>query len=360
MSEMEDPISARMRTYTSAVPRSSHGPADASGAARPLGEKIGEGISKVTGTEKLEGFSLSEFFSEVFSKHGEYDVENFFTVGTPLTTPPVSAVSTAWPKPWLFVRTLLSSVVLYALLRLGYSSFGNANLIPGIMLVGTVAIPCSVLILFVESNVLRNVSLYQVLRVFLFGGVLSLLLTFFVSIGTEKLGIDQKMGALAAGIAEEIAKLAAVVITVRSARFPYRLNALLFGAAVGTGFAVFESLGYALNMSGGTYQGMTEIIFLRGCLAPFGHVIWTAITATALWRVKGRRPFAWSMVFDMRFLRLALASTVMHAIWNSSYQLPMYGKYVLLGVVGWTIVFILMGEGLKEVRTIQRYGTGSR
>ncbi len=35
---------------------------------------------------------------------------------------------------------------------------------------------------------------------------------------------------------------------------------------------------------------MVNNLILRGALAPFGHVAWTAIAAGAFWRVKGAQP----------------------------------------------------------------------
>lgn len=355
MNEFEDPISARLRTYgsrPSAAPAQSA--AEPRSAERPTGpqtagvvDKAAEKLSKLTGTEKLEGFSLKAFFSDVFSRHGEDEIEDFFTVGTPVTTPPISSVDTSWPRPWRFFRLFVASSILYALFRMGFTQFQNSNLIPGLILTGVVAIPCSVLVLFVETNVLRNVSLYQVLKAFFLGGVVSLLVSLVMFEVTSAAKLDW-MGASVAGLAEEPGKLAALLLVVRSARFRYKLNGLLFGAAVGAGFAVFESMGYAFRS--GSYDALVDNIFVRGVLSPFGHIVWTAICGAAIWRVKGARPFAWSMLGDGRFLRLAAVSVISHIIWNSPLQLPFYGKYAAIGLVCWTVVFALIQEGLGEVR----------
>ena len=351
MSELEDPISARLRAYGSEPTVSEARPTEGDRAAVPQAagvvNKAAEKLSKLTGTEKLEGFSLKAFFSDIFSRHGEDEVENFFTVGTPATTPPISSVDTTWPRPWLFFRLFVASSVLYALFRMGFSQFHNSNLIPGLILTGVVAIPCSVLVLFVETNVRRNVSLYQVLKVFFLGGVVSLLVSLVMFEVTSVAKLDW-MGASVAGLAEEPGKLAALLLVVRSARFRYKLNGLLFGAAVGAGFAVFESMGYAFNS--GSYDALVDNIFIRGVLSPFGHIVWTAICGAAIWRVKGTRPFAWAMLGDSRFLRLAAVSIFSHILWNSPLQLPFYGKYVAIGCVCWVVVFSLMQEGLREIR----------
>ena len=44
-----------------------------------------------------------------------------------------------------------------------------------------------------------------------------------------------------AGVVEEVAKLLTVVVVMRSTRYKYILNGILFGATVGAGFAAFET-----------------------------------------------------------------------------------------------------------------------
>ncbi len=58
------------------------------------------------------------------------------------------------------------------------------------------------------------------------------------------------------------------------------------GAAVGFGFAAFESAGYAFNAlftaSGLSLPNLVETEVLRGVLAPLGHGLWTAIRRATL------------------------------------------------------------------------------
>src|SRR5207244_7482217 len=84
----------------------------------------------------------------------------------------------------------------------------------------------------------------QSVRLIAMGCVLSLLCAI---IGYDLTVLGQ-LGPLSPGIIEEVAKLATVVLVVRQAtRYKYILNGMLFGAAVGVGFAVFESAGYAFE-----------------------------------------------------------------------------------------------------------------
>jgi len=316
-----------------------------------------------TGLEKLEGFSLQALFSDIFGKHKAEDIEEFFTVGTPRATPPIEAVDTSWPRPWLFFRALAASVVLYMILSGGLDYFNNLRLLPGMMVMGTIAVPFSALLFFYEVNVRQNISLYQVLRLFFLGGILSLIisLVFFAWAGDIVTG---SWAASTAGPIEESGKLLALILVARSPRYHYKLNGLLMGAAIGTGFAVFESMGYAFdNLLDGVFaltrgmkvapvEMMTDNIFTRGVLSPFGHIVWTAIAGAALWRAKGAHPFRMSMLLNGKFWHLFLIPVLLHVLWNSPLlpNIPYYGRYLLLGFIAWFVVLALVQEGLKELR----------
>jgi len=99
---------------------------------------------------------------------------------------------------------------------------------------------------------------------------------------------------------------------------------------------------------------MVDNIVLRGLLAPFMHIVWTANATAALWLVKGDKPFEWSMLGAPRFLRVMISSMVLHMLWNSKFgilPLPLVLdlKYLLLGILAWIICFRLVQEGLRQL-----------
>ena len=339
--------------------------ADASDArsdadANPAGAMHAKMASAI-GIEKLKGFSLSDLFSEVFARHSRTEVENYFTIGTEKSTPDILEVDASWPKPWLFTRMIVASLVLYFLMWFGWKMWANTNLLPGLMLIGSFAIPISTLVLFVELNVRRNVSLYMVVRLVFLGGIFSLLLTHFLPVTIAFLSPmfgnwSVYLGDSIAGPLEESAKVLAMVAVASAAKYRYKLNGLLVGAAVGTGFSAFESAGYAFNiiLVGGGVDAMVQNINMRGLLSPFSHIVWSAIAGCALWRVINGQKFKWRMLCDERFIRLLLVSVVLHMIWNSPLQLPYYGKYIILGIAGWFVCLSLVQEGLHEIAEEQK------
>jgi protease PrsW len=308
-------------------------------------------LAHTVGVDALHAVPLHRMFSEVFRAHNDEEVEHILAAGAPETTPPLAAVSTDWPRPWVFGRLLVLALAAYGAFLLAWTQTGNRNLIPGLILTGSFAVPMSILVLFFEFNVRRNVSLYQVMRLLLLGGVLALLLSLFMyRIGAAAV---QGLGAAIAGVVEEPAKLLALGIVINNPRYRYTLNGLLLGAGVGTGFAAFESAGYAFRA--GLEDGslvMRDVILTRGVLAPFTHIVWTAMAAGALWRVKQDQPFSWQMLNDPRWRRVLAVAVLLHMVWDSGYELGGL-LYLMVGLAGWFMVASLIQEGLAQVRLEQ-------
>lgn len=64
--------------------------------------------------------------------------------------------------------------------------------------------------------------------------------------------------------------------------------------ASGAGFAVLETMGYAvvaLVESRGQPAAVDGTLLLRGLLSPAAHIAWTGLTAAALWHAAAR---SWS------------------------------------------------------------------
>jgi RsiW-degrading membrane proteinase PrsW (M82 family) len=322
-------------------------------------DRLGERISTAAGVEKIQGFSVGEMFSEVLRRRTPEQVEEYFTVGTPTTTPALLSVDTNWPKPWAFARAFFFSVAAYALLVYGFREFENLYFIPGIMVLGSIAFPLAILVFFFEMNVVRNISVYRLFRLVVFGGIFSLVISLF---GFRYTNLSSWLGAMSAGIVEETGKLVAVAVIASRSRYRGTLNGLLIGAAVGTGFSVFETMGYVMvqGLFEGGADGMFDIITTRGWLNLLGdHSLWTGMVGAALWRVSGDQPFRFEMLKDPRFLRVFALAMGLHMINNAPFPLPAYGKYLAIGFVAWVVILSFVQIGLKEVRAAQLELAGS-
>lgn len=327
---------------------------------------LADAVSRLVGVDSIGGFSFSETFSHVFKTHSDEETELNLACGTTSTTPPLELISPAFPQPWMFIRTLALSLGVFWLLKFSYSEVDqNPVLIPGLILLGSAATPLSLLVLFFEVNKPRNVSIYQLVKLVLGGGALAMLITsllnpvvipFFV----EKLYADPKKLdwsdlAWTAGPVEESAKMLALLWVVNKRRYEWTLNGLLFGAAVGTGFAILETCGYAfLSLTEGPAKGveaMFSILLLRGLLASFSmHVVWSAIVGAGLWRAKRGRPFEISILASRLFVGPFLVAVSLHALWNSPLSCGGFvTKILLVSSVGWIVVIGLIREGLREI-----------
>ncbi|MBL8340879.1 MAG: PrsW family intramembrane metalloprotease [Rubrivivax sp.] len=330
------------------APSTKAGP-DGGSAMQALANRITDPL----GLERLEGFDVRALFSETLRHRAPDEMERYMGVGTPDTTPPLTAAMGQWPRPWLFLRTLVFALLAYGLLLWTFREFANPKVIPALIIVGSFAVPLATLILFFELNTPRNVSILRITELVILGGAVSFLISLFLFRLTN---LTSWLGPPAAAFVEETGKLATLLVLARFAqqeRYSFSLNGLLFGAAVGTGFAAFESAGYAfewlLKRTGGV-AAMIDVITIRGVLAPFGHIAWTAIAACAVWRVRALGvPLAQAVVHP-RFLMLFAVPVALHFVWNTGFRLPLFGKEILLGFIGYVVVFSLVQSGLKEVR----------
>lgn len=309
-------------------------------------------ITEKLGIERIEKFSLQEFFSQVFKKHDSDEIEELFSAGTKKTTPVLNESMGVLPSPWVFFRVLAGALFTYALFYYGWQNFNNMNLVPGLIIVGSFAVPASVLILFYELNTPRNVSITRTIQMVMAGGGISIIFSLLLSEMTPLLG--RLFGASSAGIVEEFGKLLAVVSVLRLVpieRYPFKLNGLLFGAAVGSGFAAFESAGYALRVGLlSNSEAMLSNITIRGAMSPFAHIAWTAIAASAYLSMRPNHPDFWSTIRDKSFVTLFGVSVALHFVWNLPFEGPFMVKYWVLGFIAWVVIISQVQSGLREIR----------
>lgn len=302
-------------------------------------------VDMVPKFEKSIEPKIQNIFSRVFRNHSELEAERLFIVGTALTTPKISEVKDTWPKPWLFARVFIIALLAFVGLHIGFSYFSNINFLPGLIIVGAFAIPLTTLIFFWEMNAPQNIAFYRIIYVVFIGGIVSLLVALvFFDI------LRNNVNPITIGIAEELAKAITVISFVRYRKYRFILNGLLIGAAVGAGFAAFETAGYALRaLLSGDIQNLYTTILWRGLFAPGGHVAWAGLTGAAFCRVQGDRPFKLNMLFSIKFLRVFILVVLMHALWDT----PITGMFpfgqIFLMIASWIVVFLLMRAGLKEI-----------
>lgn len=316
--------------------------------------KFVDAINDMTGQEGKTDIRLRELVSEVFRRHTVEEREELFISGTKKTTPAPENMTADWPHPWLFARIFLMFLVVFAGLLVMILQFSNTNAIPGAMFIGALIVPFSLVIFFWETNIPRNISIFDVVSIFFIGGVMSLIFT-LILYGYIYVGELNYTGAILVGIVEEVGKIVVAGHYVKKRNTSYILNGLLLGACVGAGFAVFETAGYAFSaLLYGGIPSMIDVLILRGALAIGGHTLWAAISTAGLVIAKGERPFDRKMYLDPKFLKFLLLVIALHAVWDMPITLGQSVHLVqwVLCAVAVAIVLVLLSSGLRQVSAV--------
>ena len=316
--------------------------------------KFVDAINDMTGQEGKTDIRLRVLVSEVFRRHTVEEREELFISGTKKTTPAPENMTADWPHPWLFARIFLMFLVVFAGLLVMILQFSNTNAIPGAMFIGALIVPFSLVIFFWETNIPRNISIFDVVSIFFIGGVMSLIFT-LILYGYIYVGELNYTGAILVGIVEEVGKIVVAGHYVKKRNTSYILNGLLLGACVGAGFAVFETAGYAFSaLLYGGIPSMIDVLILRGALAIGGHTLWAAISTAGLVIAKGERPFDRKMYLDPKFLKFLLLVIALHAVWDMPITLGQSVHLVqwVLCAVAVVIVLVLLSSGLRQVSAV--------
>ena len=143
--------------------------------------------------------------------------------------------------PWLWSRTLFMMLIC-TLLGMVCSIVTN-NPVYGVIFCGSVvAIP--LLVFIFESNFARNISILEVIKYFLLGGMLSILLTMMLNSMSE----TDPLAVIGYGpVFEEIAKALVAAFFISRLKTKSVISGLLVGFAIGAGFTVFENLQYGID-----------------------------------------------------------------------------------------------------------------
>ncbi|WP_433249208.1 PrsW family intramembrane metalloprotease [Streptosporangium sp. CA-135522] len=230
------------------------------------------------------------------------------------------------PRPWL--QIFLAGLTLWAATVVVTVWTQNTNLVPAVILLGSFLVPVTFVVWAYEKGRGRYVTVELLFTTFLVGGVLGVLGASILEAYLLKPSVLIYVGV---GLIEEGVKLLALAFVARKMRRRTTFDGLVLGAAVGFGFAAFESAGYAFNAlfsgEGSSLRQLVETEILRGVLAPVGHGLWTAITGGVLFAAghDGRWRITRGVVLTY------LGVSLLHALWNSMYGIAVALTLVLTG-----------------------------
>lgn len=97
---------------------------------------------------------------------------------------------------------------------------------------------------------------------------------------------------------------------------------------------------------------MMDNIYLRGFLAPGGHITWAAISGAAIMIAKGNKALTFEVFLNKRFWRIFFIPVVLHAVWDMPLNIgsDIYLIPCVLTLAVWVVVLILINMGLDEVK----------
>jgi RsiW-degrading membrane proteinase PrsW (M82 family) len=215
-----------------------------------------------------------------------------------------------------WVRILIVGLVLWSATVLVTFATENSNLIPTIILLGSFLIPVT-FVTYAFGRADEVITAQRIFSAFVYGGLLGVLGASVL----ESAFLRQPSGLIYVGVGliEEGVKLAVLwLLARRLPRYTMR-DGMVLGAAVGFGFAAFESAGYAFNAlftrTGLSLWNLLETEVLRGIFTPIGHGLWTAILGGVLFATAARygRPRLTGVVLGW-YVLVAL----LHGLWDAS------------------------------------------
>ena len=203
-------------------------------------------------------------------------------------------------------------------------------LIPTIVMLGSFLVPVTAVVWYLDHDPSPDLSPRRVLGAFILAGVIGVLGAAVLEYYAIGAGLPVFF---AAGLVEEFVKGLLIVFVAIGIRSFATRDGIVLGAAVGFGFAAFESSGYALIslfviQGHQLYLSLTSVVateLIRGVLAPFGHGMWSAILGGAIF--SAARHVRLSSVAGVLIAYLVVAT--LHTAFDS-----------INGIVGYVVVSV--------------------
>jgi protease PrsW len=214
---------------------------------------------------------------------------------------------------------------------------GDDILLPTVLVVGSFLIPLTLVAFALSRRTAGHLTIDALAGGFVVAGTLGVVATALI----ETYVVPAAAGTfIAVALIEETAKGLLVYAFARGLRHDDVRDGMVLGAVIGAGFAAFESTGYAVQTlldHAGSSQAVLDIMeteATRAMLAPFGHILWTALLGGALFAStrNGRFTLTWRLVLTF------VGVVALHSLWDESEG---WAIMVAKGVTGagWDLVW---------------------
>ncbi len=329
-------------------------------------KKMRANIERLFGYEYANTYNEKFLFRNLLHRRTRADYDTTLSQG--MFRDRVNHSTLGIEAPWLYARLFLFLLICSGIALFSALLFGSV--ISFVILGGLCAVVPLMMFLF-ESNFARNMTVFDVGKLFLIGGLSSILLTFILNIFLPQGPVVSTV--LFAPIIEEIAKAAIVVFFVARIKPRNMLTGLLIGFAVGAGFGFFESVEYAFSSyisvfyteveSGteiiGFFSNLSAIktILLRTFCSFFsGHHYLTGIFGAAYVLFKKDTGFSAKELFQPRVMLALAFSMILHALWNASTLITVPFLPLLLqipvAILSVGSIILLINVGISQTKAI--------
>jgi RsiW-degrading membrane proteinase PrsW (M82 family) len=222
-------------------------------------------------------------------------------------------------RTWL--RSFLVGLALWVATVVVIFLTGNPNLIPTLVLLGSFLVPVTFVAWAFERQGTGELTAGLVFSTFLTGGILGVL---GASVLEAYLLHPSPWLFFSVGLIEEAVKFVALMVLTRHLRTRSLRDGMILGAAVGFGFAAFESAGYAFTalftVDGLSIMQVVQTELTRGLLAPVGHGLWTAILGGILFATSRHGRFT----ITGKLILAYLGVSILHGLWDSMHSIALY------------------------------------
>lgn len=219
------------------------------------------------------------------------------------------------PSRWRWLKLLGLGALTWLVTVVALAITRDAYLIPLTVTTGSFVVPVCGAIYVFDRLYDSAFPRIKIVEAFALGGTLGMLLAVF---GEHFLLGNGALRYFGVGLIEEAAKLVALWLVARRLGSYSIRDGIVFGVAVGFGFASFESSGYALVALFGPHgldlHNMIGTVLERGLLAPVGHGLWTGILGGVLFMSAHRGRLRLAPIVVVTYLFVAL----LHALFDSS------------------------------------------
>ena len=327
-------------------------------------KKIKDTIGRIFGYEYENTYNEKFLFKDVLKKRTKEEVEATITQG--MFKGRVHHKEIGIEAPWLYMKVFFFMLICTAI-SLAFTAISGSPI--AFIVVGGLCAVVPLMVFLFETNFSRNLTILDIGKLFLIGGLSSLIITLLFNIPFAHVG-DVASAVFLAPVLEELAKAIMVIFFVSKIKPKNMLTGLLIGFCIGSGFEVFETFNYAFNsyliefvLTGDliSASGLSLATLITRTFWSFfsGHHYFTAIFGAIYVLFKKNTEFDFKDIFQWKVIVGYLIPVVLHMSWNASTFIEnhfvQFTIESLICVLNILALIFLINIGINQTRVMGIY-----